>query len=130
MSRTIVFDRATADALRERTGVQPELRQESIRATKFLEMMVLSESSVAVMPGEEPGTAILMRVLRQEQRKAMARVPQVEAVDAASSDPPPPAAKRDQSGVLAPSGFLGLYDSVDMDTEPEKPKKWWQKLLD
>jgi hypothetical protein len=33
---------------------------------------------------------------------------------------------------LAPAGFLGLSDSIDMDTEPEsnRPKKWWQKILD
>jgi hypothetical protein len=30
---------------------------------------------------------------------------------------------------LAPAGFLGLSDSIDMDSEPEQPKKWWQKII-
>lgn len=123
MGRLIVFDQEAASAVRERIGVEPELRRESIRASRFLELAIV-KSSIAVMPGEQPGTAIVMRVLRRELPGETAQVLQANPASSGSADRYP------DGGNLAPAGFLGLSDSIDMETEPEKPKKWWQKLLD
>jgi hypothetical protein len=110
MSRWIVFDQPTADAVESRAGLRPELRAEAVASPKIVELALNSQASLAVIPGEQPGRAILMRVSHQARR-------------------PQPAAPKPASN-LAPAGFLGLSDGIDMDTEPEQPKKWWQKILD
>lgn len=109
MSRWIVFDQPTADAVESRAGVRPELRVDAAVPAKIMELALNSRASLAVMPGEHPGSALLMRVSRRQL--------------------PPPSTPKPASN-LAPAGFLGLSDAVDMDSEPEQPKKWWQKILD
>ena len=130
MGRFIVFDRASASAVRVRTGAKPELRQEPIRAGNFLDLAVRASTSVAVMPGEQPGTAILMRVLSREHHAEPVHIEQNQVSAKPSSAVEDKRYEKQADSGLAPSGFLGLSDSVDMDSEPEKPKKWWQKLLD
>jgi hypothetical protein len=110
MSRWIVFDESTAHAVQTSAGVQPEIRPEAVKPGKFFDIALDSRASVAIMPGEHPGGAILMRVSRREQR--------------------PEAAVGSPASNMAPAGFLGLSDTVDMDREPERPRKWWQKILD
>ncbi|MGZ4817700.1 MAG: hypothetical protein ACXVZJ_03690 [Terriglobales bacterium] len=110
MSRWIVFDESTAHAVQTSTGVQPEIRPGAVKPGKFFDLALESRASVAIMPGEHEGGAILMRVSRREQSR-----------ETAAGSP---------ASNMAPAGFLGLSDGVDMDSEPERPKKWWQKILD
>lgn len=120
MSRWIVFDESSAHAVQTSAGVQPEIRPETVKAGKFFDMALESRASVAIMPGEHARGAILMRVSRREQSRETA------AGSPASNIAP---ARRPTSN-MAPAGFLGLSDGIDMDSEPEQPKKWWQKILD
>jgi hypothetical protein len=110
MSRWIVFDQATADTVHSRCGVRPELHADE--RGEILQMVLKSRAAVAVGPASQPGKVLLVRTRRQERPQA-----------------PPPARAASN---LAPAGFLGLSDSIDMDTEPEpeQPKKWWRKILD
>jgi hypothetical protein len=110
MSRWIVFDQPTADAVETRAGVRPEVRDDAVAPARIMELALNSRASLAVIPGEAAGSAVLMRVTRRQ------------------ASPQPTGAKPAAS--LAPAGFLGLSDGVDMDSEPERPKKWWQKILD
>ena len=109
MSRCIVFDRSTADAVRARTGLPAEIHSDTGNSRSILAAAVQSRAAVAVLPAPSSNRVVVMRFTRQ-QRPPM---------------PPPQPDTR-----LAPAGFLGLSDSIDMDSEPEQPKKWWQKILD
>lgn len=104
MSRWIVFDQRTADAVQSRSGIRPEIRAD--QPGMIMAMAVNSRAAVAVLPAAETGHLLLMRVTRSP---AMPAAPKV-------------------SSNLAPTGFLGLSDSIDMDSEPEQPKRWWQKI--
>jgi hypothetical protein len=104
MSRCIVFDQHTADAVQSRSGIRPEIRADQPGA--LMAMAVNSRAALAVLPAAEPGHVLLMRVSRPQARPAAPKV----------------------SSNMVPTGFLGLSDSIDMDSEPEQPKKWWQKI--
>jgi hypothetical protein len=110
MSRWLVFDEPTADAVQTRGGIRPEVSADAVAPARVMELALNSGASLAVVPGEEPGSAVLMRVTRRQSS------PKGSAVNPASH--------------MAPAGFLGLSDGIDMDTELERPKKWWQKILD
>jgi hypothetical protein len=109
MSRWIVFDQTTADALHAHWGMRPELRAEE--RGEILQMVLQSRAAIAVGPAPQPGKVLLIRTSRPQ---------------------PPPTPPAKPASNLAPAGFLGLSDSIDMDTDPEsdRPKKWWQKILD
>jgi hypothetical protein len=107
MSRWIVFDHATADAVHSRWSVHPEVHAEE--RGEIMQMVLQSRAAVAVGPAAQPGKVLLIRMTRQQCPPAT---------------PPKPASR------LAPAGFLGLSDSIDLDTEPQQPKKWWRKILD
>jgi hypothetical protein len=110
MSRWLVFDQATADSVETRSGIRPEVRAGAVVPAKIVELALNSRAALAVVPGEAPGSAVLMRVTR--------------------FGPIAAATTAKTAANLAPAGFLGLSDGIDMDSEPEKPKKWWQKILD
>lgn len=103
MSRWIVFDERTAEAVESQSGIRPEIRD---RSGTILAMAIASPAAVAVLPAAEPGHVLLMRVNRPQ--------PAAVPVKAASN--------------MVAAGFLGLSDSIDMDSEPERPKGWWQKI--
>ena len=107
MSRWIVFDHATANAVQSRRGVRPEVHAEE--RGEIMQMVLQSRAAVAVGPAAQPGKVLLIRMTRQER---------------------PPTTSAKPASNLAPAGFLGLSDSIDMDTEPERPKKRWQNFLD
>ncbi len=107
MSRWIVFDQAGADAVQHRSGSSPEIRTGGDQASEIISMALQSRGAVAVLPAAAGPNAVLIRI---HARQA----------------PPAP----DASSKMAPAGFLGLSDTIDMDDEPEPPKKWWQKILD
>lgn len=113
MSRWIVFDQTTADAVQTHWGVRPELRAQE--RGEILEMVLHSRAAIAVGPAPQPGKVLLIRTSRPQPPRT-----------------PPPMPPARPASNLAPAGFLGLSDSIDMDTEPEsnRPKKWWQKILD
>jgi hypothetical protein len=107
MSRWIVFDSATANAVQSRWGVRPEVHAEE--RGEIMRMVLQSRAAVAVGPAAQPGKVLLVRISRQQR---------------------PPTSPAKPASTLAPAGFLGLSDSIDMDTEPQRPKKWWRKILD
>ncbi len=109
MSRWIVFDQPTADMVESSTGIRPEVRGDAT-ADAVVELALNSPTALAVLPDEQPGNAVLMRVTRPQPGRR--------------SSPP-----RTTSN-LAPAGFLGLSDGIDMVSEPEQPVKWWQRILD
>ena len=119
MSRWIVFDQQTADAVQSRCGVRPELHADE--RGEILQMVLQSRAAVAVGPASQPGKALLIRMTRPEREPAQK-----------VSSPPAPSETTKPASNLAPAGFLGLSDSIDMDSEPEpdSPEKWWQKILD
>ncbi len=104
MSRWIIFDQAAAEAVKSQCGVSAEMRE---HATNLLAETVQAETAVAVLPSPTPGKLLVMRTSRSHAL----RRPAVS------------------SSNLAPSGFLGLTDAIDMDSEPEPPKTWWQKII-
>ncbi len=104
MSRWIVFDQPAAAAVKSRCGATAEVREP---AANLLAETVQAEAAVAVLPSPTPGKLLVMRTSRTH----------------AARRPVEPASN------LAPSGFLGLSDTIDMDSEPESPKKWWQKII-
>ena len=110
MSRWIVFDQATANTVQSRCGIRPEVQVDE--RGEILQMALKSRAAVAVGPASQPGKVLLIRISRQERSQTS------------------PTSK--SASNLAPAGFLGLTDSIDMDTEPEpeRLKKWWQKILD
>ena len=111
MTRWIVFDHPTADTVQASTGIRPEVRGgDGAACDRVVELALNSRAALAVVPGEQPGNAVLMRVTRPQPGRR--------------SSPP-----RTTSN-LAPAGFLGLSDGIDMESEPEQPKKWWQRILD
>jgi hypothetical protein len=133
MSRWIVFDNATADAVQSRWGVRPEIHAEE--RGEILQMVLKSRAAVAVGPASEPGKVLLIRMSRpQPPTTSMPRKPASNLAQPTPAKPmsnlTPPAPAKPASN-LAPAGFLGLSDSIDMDSndEPERPKKWWQKIL-
>ncbi len=106
MSRWFVFDQATKNEVRSRLGVDPEMGNDPRHATNVLTMAISSQPAVAVVPAAQ-GKVLVMRTRPAES----------------------PQPKTETSSRLAPAGFLGLTDTIDMETEPEQPKKWWQKIL-
>ena len=129
MSRWIVFDHQTADAVQSRCGLRPEVRADE--RGEILQMVLQSRAAVAVGPAPQSGKALLIRMTRPERHAAREPEQQVPSPPAPPVTPPAPATPQPASN-LAPAGFLGLSDSIDMDSEPEpdRPKKWWQKILD
>ena len=105
MSRCIVFDPATARAVQSHLRIRPEIRTD--QPGTILEIVENSRAVVAVAPATEPGNVLLIRVTRQERTQTPEKTP----------------------SNLAPAGILGLTDSIDMDSEPEQPKKWWRKII-
>ncbi len=108
MSRFLVFDQATANAVQSRTGVPAAIDSAAADPASILARALVSQAAIAVVPAGKPGKALLMRLSRAQV-------------------PPKPESKPASS--LAPAGFLGLTDAVDMDSEPEQPRKWWRKVL-
>ncbi len=106
MSRWIVFDQAAADAVQSR-GVRPETRADADQPGKIVSMAVDARSAVAMVP-----TGIAGKVLVMSLRRAA-----------------PAPTQRQTASNMAPAGFLGLSDTIDMDSEPEQPTKWWQKII-
>ncbi len=104
MSRWIVFDQPAAEAVKSQCGVKAEVRE---RTANLLAEAVQAETAVAVLPSPAPGKVLVMRSSRSHAAPRRA----------------------EQASNLAPSGFLGLTDAIDMDSEPEPPKKWWQKII-
>ncbi len=107
MGRWIVFDQPAADAVRSQCGVYAEIRRGAEHMPNLVALAEESQSAVAVAPGCTPGKLLVMRFHRSASSKAAEQ----------------------KSSQLAPAGFLGLSDSIDMDSEPEQPKKWWQKII-
>lgn len=108
MIRCLVFDRATADAIRARTGLAAEIDSAAGDPASILQRALQSQAAVALVPTGKPGKVLLMHMVHRPVANATA---------------PKPASN------LAPAGFLGLSDAIDMDSEPSSPNKWWQKLL-
>ncbi|MGI9103695.1 MAG: hypothetical protein ACR2IF_14750 [Terriglobales bacterium] len=104
MNRWIVFDQPTANAVKTQSGDNAEVRPAS--QAKVVAGVLGAQHAVGVLPTGTPGKVLLMHAQRRQR-------PQGQP-------------KRDNH--LAPAGFLGLSDSIDMDTEPEPPKKWWKKI--
>jgi len=113
MSRWVVFDQATADAVPPPAGSSLELHHDPQMqpASVVALAMGATGSSVALVPAADGEHTLVMRFLRHSR--------------------PQPAAKPQQSATrTAPAGFLGLSDELVLDDQPEPPKNWWQKLLD
>jgi hypothetical protein len=108
MSRFLVFDQATANAVQSRTGVPAAFDPAAADPASILAGALGSEAAIAVVPAGKPGKALLLRLSRP---------------------PMPPKPEPKPASSLAPAGFLGLTDAIDMDGEPEQPRKWWRKIL-
>ncbi len=105
MGRWIVFDQGAAEAVQRRSE-SPQIGTDE-QASDILEKVLHCRAAIAVVPAAARDNVVVMRIRR---------MPAPPAVDAAASK-------------LAPAGFLGLSDTIDMDEEPEPPKKWWRKVL-
>ena len=113
MNRWIAFDPATADAARKHSG-DVEVRQGLDGATALSTALRQEFATVLVMPAAN-GRATLAKITRPQ---------------AAPVTPINETRLRGPNITYAPTGFLGLDDSVVMDEPPAKPKKWWEKILD
>jgi len=112
MSRWIVFDQATADAVQESTGNSVELHDGSEVETANVVALAIAAPgpSVALLASGSEHT-LVMRFTRRSRPQAAAQ----------------PHALTTRT---APAGFLGLSDEIVLDDQAEAPKKWWQKILD
>jgi hypothetical protein len=129
MSRWIVFDEQTADAVQSRCGLRPEVHADE--RGEILQMVLQSRAAVAVGPAPQSGKALLIRMTRPQHQATRQTVHKLPSPPPPQLTPPTPETPKPASN-LAPAGFLGLTDSIDMDSEPEsdRPKKWWQRILD
>ncbi len=106
MNHWIVFDEPTADAVRTVSEGEPEIRRAA--EANLLATILEAPRAVALLPADAFGNVLVIHARRQEPGQ---------------SQKPTPSQRN-----LAPAGFLGLSDSIDMDSEPEPPKKWWRKI--
>lgn len=113
MNRWIVFDQATANAASQ--GTHPvDRRGGHEEAAALSEAVRQSSATVLVMPASN-GRALVAKITRPQPAP-------VRSIDDTRLHGP--------NVTYAPTGFLGLDDTVVMEEPPARPKKWWEKILD
>ena len=130
MTHWTVCDRNVADLVMAIAGPEAELQTSAISREQALEVALACPPAVALLPSPVPGHTCVVQITRHRVQVPMSVEPRVPAPmtvqpSERAHEPEP----RSTASYVA-GGFLGLADEVVLETEPEKPKKWWQKLLD
>ena len=113
MTHWTVHDRRAAEMVAAVGGPGAEITTTPLSSAQALELALACPPSVALLPSSVPGQTCIIQITRPR----LAAQPSPERAELAGAS-------------YVAAGFLGLADEVVLESEPEKPRKWWQKLLD
>jgi hypothetical protein len=123
----ITSDEQVANSLREYSG-QPV----HVRDGDALDMAIATNADSVVLLPAANGAASVVVIHWNERPSAPVETepPASEPEPVQKAEPKPPQPEPEPRHELVATGLLGLTDAIEYEEEPQKPKKWWQKLLD